>query len=94
MMLIAGLGPGIGAVKNESWEHFRYLSLFFHLSLGNASAVIVIHARLSDGTRLKGPVSFSFSPLPVNSYKCYNYECAVLLTSARNRAAPSLVCAA
>lgn len=55
MKLIAGLEPGIDAVKNESWEHLRYLSLFFHLSLEDASTVIVIHTRLSDGARLKGP---------------------------------------
>lgn len=55
MKLIAGLGPGIDAVKNESRERFRYLSLFSHLSLENASAAIVIHTRLSDGARLKGP---------------------------------------
>lgn len=56
MKLIAGLGPGIDAVKNESREHFRYLSPFFsHLSLENASAAVAIRTRLSDGARLKGP---------------------------------------
>lgn len=75
----------------EKWalKTFQILVLFFSTTpqLTNFSALHIITQ--PDRTRPMGPSPFLFILLPVNSNKCFNYYCAMPLTSAQNLATPT-----